>query len=419
MLALLLALAPGAVRPPVSADPPDVNDAIADQERIEEELARQRSQLADLRREQASLSASLSNLETDLNSVGLELEAAIRKLNRVSRALDQSRADLQRYTRQIATLEEDLEAVADDIVESKEELVAREALLQDHLRAAYEQSQTSLLEILISTDSFTEATSQLSYMLTLSDEDRRLAEEIREARHQLEIRQRTLQDGRETLSALRDAEAERAAALDAQQQEVDAARAKLAAYRRKLKELQAEQMAELRAAARNEATTQELIAAHQHELKGQRKLVQRLKRRANRLDVAYRGRFTWPERGDFVITQEFGHTTFNPRHTGIDLAYHSPRCGGPIYAAGDGVVLADGRPSAKYGDTAIGVVIGHSQRLHTWYWHLSHETVEAGQEVEVGDLIGYEGATGEATGCHLHFEVRLDGEPMSPRDYLP
>ena len=158
--------------------------------------------------------------------------------------------------------------------------------------------------------------------------------------------------------------------------------------------------------------------AERRELAGQRELVARLKRMADRLDLAYRGRFAWPERGDFFVTQEFGWTNFNHNHTGMDLAYRNG-CGGPIYAAGDGMVLADDRPNLAYGDTAIGVVIGHSQRLQTWYWHLSREVVEVGQEVEVGDLIGYEGATGFATGCHLHFQVNLDEKPVNPRNYLP
>ena len=119
------------------------------------------------------------------------------------------------------------------------------------------------------------------------------------------------------------------------------------------------------------------------------------------------------------MTQEFGHTSFESFHSGIDLAYTSPICGGPIYAAADGVVLADGRPNAQYGDTAIGVIIGHSQRLQTWYWHLSREVVSVGQSVRAGDIIGYEGATGWATGCHLHFQVMFDDQPVNPRQYLP
>lgn len=419
LFATVAVMAPGGVLQTARADDPNVNDAIRAQQQMEAELARQRAQLADLRREQAQLTASLAQLETDLGRVGLELAKAQEQLERVTTTLEKSRADLERYRLQIANLESNLEEIALDIQETRRDLVAREALLEDHLRAAYEQSQTSVLEILLSTESFTQATSQLSYLLTLSDEDRVLAEDIRDTRHRLQVRRQTLRDGRRTLAALRDQEEERAAALAEQQRQVDEARAKLAEHQARLEELQAQQESELAAAERGERQTAELIAAQERALEGQRALVERLKEEAARLDIAYRGRFAWPERGDFVVTQEFGHTSFNPNHTGIDMSYVAPRCGGPIYAAADGVVLADGRPNIEYGDTAIGVVIGHSQRLQTWYWHLSSEAVSVGQQVRTGDLIGYEGATGLATGCHLHFETLLDGVSQNPRNYLP
>jgi murein DD-endopeptidase MepM/ murein hydrolase activator NlpD len=415
----LVALASAAAQHPVRADDPNVNDAIAQQQRIEAELARQRTQLADLRREQADLTASLAKLATNLDRVGLELESAKLELERVTKALDQSRAELVRYRAQIATLEQNLRDIAAEIDETRLELAARESLLQDHLRAAYEQSQTSILEVLLSTESFSEASSRLGYMLTLSDEDRSLAEEIRATRERLKIRRQTLEDGRKTLGDLEAAAAERTAALDEQQKQVDAARAKLEDFQGRLTELQAAQESELAAAARGEAKTQDIIAARERDLAAQAALVARLKEEANKLDIAYHGRFVWPERGDFVVTQEFGRTSFNPYHTGLDLSYHTPRCGGPIYAAADGAVLADGRPNLAWGDTAIGVVIGHSQRLQTWYWHLSREMVGVGQQVKTGDLIGYEGATGMATGCHLHFQVMFDDKPVNPRTYLP
>jgi murein DD-endopeptidase MepM/ murein hydrolase activator NlpD len=419
LVALVAVMAPGSVRQPAFADDPSVNDAITEQRRLESELARQRAQLADLRREQAELTGSIAALSTDLAEAGVQLEDAQRQLERLTRSLEKSRADLERYRLQMDTLEEDLDLVASDIQETREQLAGRELLLQEHLRAAYEQSQTSILEVLLSTESFGQASSQLSYMLTLSDEDRRLAAEIRDTRQRLEVRRRTLRDGRETLSALRDSEADRASSLAQQQREVDAARQRLADYQRKLEELKAEQEAQYAAAVRNARQTEQIIAAEEQELIGQRELVERLKEEANKLDIAYRGRFAWPERGDIVVTQEFGWTSFNHNHTGMDIAYYTPRCGGPIYASGDGVVLADGRPNIAYGDTAIGVVIGHSQRLQTWYWHLSREIVTVGQEVEVGDVIGYEGATGQATGCHVHFQVNFDDQPVNPRKYLP
>lgn len=417
-LAITVAVS-SASSPHARAQDPNVDDAISQQQQMESELARQRAQLAELRRDQADLNVSLAALTTDLSSVGLELERALFDLERLTASLEKSRADLARYGRQIVNLEEDLVELAAEIGVARDELRSREGLLEEHLRTAYEQSQTSILEVILSTESFGAASSKLSYMLTLSEEDKRLADEIRELRDRLEIRRQTLRDGRETLGDLRDAEAERAAALDAQQAKVDAARQALEEKQRQLEELQTEQRAQLAAAERAEHATEALIADHERALEGQRVLVEELKERARELDIAYRGRFAWPERGEFLVTQEFGRTRFNANHTGIDLSYHVPRCGGPIYAAGDGVVLADERPNIRYGDTAIGVVIGHSQRLQTWYWHLSRELVSPGQEVSAGELIGYEGATGYATGCHLHFEILLDGTPQSPRRYLP
>lgn len=416
LVALVLALAPGGVRPPALADG-SVNDAIAEQQQMEAELARQRQQLADLRRQQAELTASLNQLSTNLHKAGLELSAAKRQLREVSAKLEASRRDLESYREQIRDLESNLEEVAAELVTTREELSQREALLQDHLRAAYEQSQTSLLEVILSTESFGEASNQLASMLTLSDEDRRLADEIRDTRERLAVRQQTLADGRETLTALRDAEEQRADSLAQQQRQVAAARRRLEAYQHQLSQLRRQQAEQYAKSVRNEKRTRALMDQEREELAGQKKLVERLKERAERLDIAYRGRFAWPEKGDFLVTQEFGRTSFDPNHTGIDMAYRTG-CGGPIYAAGDGVVLADGHPNMPY-DSAIGVIIGHSQRLQSWYWHLSREIVSVGQKVRTGQLIGYEGATGIATGCHLHFQVNLDETPVNPRNYLP
>jgi murein DD-endopeptidase MepM/ murein hydrolase activator NlpD len=418
LLLLAVAVAPFRWQSEVRATDPTVDSAVSEQRQMEDELARQRTQLADLQRQEAELAASLRSISGDLTAVGLEIEQAARDIEEAARRLEQARGELRKYELDIATLETTLKDLASGIAVSKVELVEREALLQDHMRTAYEQSQTSVLEVLLSTDSFTKASSELSYMLTLSDEDRQLANEIRDKRERLEVRSQTLGVGRETLTKLRDAAAARADALAEQQRALDAARAALEEKRTQLEAMQDAQEERFSLLNQSADAQQELIAAQEQQLAAQQALVDKLKAAADRLDLAYRGRFDWPERGAFLITQEFGPTRFNSFHTGLDMSYVN-RCGGPIYAAGDGIVLADGRPNSKYGDWAIGVVIGHSQHLATLYWHLSREIVTVGQEVHVGDVIGYEGATGFATGCHLHFEVQFDGTPQNPRKYLP
>jgi murein DD-endopeptidase MepM/ murein hydrolase activator NlpD len=380
---------------------------------MEAELARQRTQLADLQRQTADLAENLRSISGDLDAVGLEIEQAARDIEGAARNLEEARGELRKYEIDIASLEHTLSELSSGIEVSKVELVERESLLQEHMRTAYEQSQTSVLEVLLSTDSFTAASSELSYMLTLTEEDRLLANEIRDRRTRLEVRSETLGVGRETLLELRDAAAARAAALTEQQKELDAARVALEEKRKQLEEMQDAQEERFATLNQSAEAQRQLIAAQEQEVAAQQALVDKLKEVADLLDVAYRGRFDWPEKGAFMITQEY--TAY---HHGLDMAYLN-RCGGAIYAAGDGIVIADGRPNAKYGDYAIGVLIGHSQRLATQYWHLAREIVTVGQQVHVGDVIGYEGATGFATGCHLHFGVMFDGVPQNPRKYLP
>ena len=99
------------------------------------------------------------------------------------------------------------------------------------------------------------------------------------------------------------------------------------------------------------------------------------------------------------------------QHNGVDLA--APR-GTPVYATADGMV-----EMAKYwGSYGNYVQIGHGGDLETRYAHLSSYTVSDGQQVRKGDLIGYIGSTGRSTGPHLHYEVRVAGDPVNPIPYM-
>jgi murein DD-endopeptidase MepM/ murein hydrolase activator NlpD len=95
-------------------------------------------------------------------------------------------------------------------------------------------------------------------------------------------------------------------------------------------------------------------------------------------------------------------------HAGIDLAAPS---GTPVVSAGRGEVLRAGW-AAGYGNL---VVIDHGQGLTTRYGHLERSLVHAGQDVGMGQAIGLVGATGHATGSHLHFEIRQSGRALDPQ----
>jgi murein DD-endopeptidase MepM/ murein hydrolase activator NlpD len=98
-------------------------------------------------------------------------------------------------------------------------------------------------------------------------------------------------------------------------------------------------------------------------------------------------------------------------HEGVDLAVPS---GTPIYAPADGLV----EMAQRYGSYGNFIKILHGGEMETRYGHLSAYNVTAGQYVHKGDVIGYVGATGRATGPHLHYEVRIDGHAVNPMPYL-
>jgi murein DD-endopeptidase MepM/ murein hydrolase activator NlpD len=115
-------------------------------------------------------------------------------------------------------------------------------------------------------------------------------------------------------------------------------------------------------------------------------------------------RFVWPTHG--VITQGFWQY-----HPGIDIAAD---VGTQEVATDGGQVVFAG-----WGSYGIYVEIDHGDGFHSIYGHMSAVLVKTGETVTQGQLIGLMGATGRATGVHLHFEIRYQGVPQNPIDLLP
>jgi Membrane proteins related to metalloendopeptidases len=111
------------------------------------------------------------------------------------------------------------------------------------------------------------------------------------------------------------------------------------------------------------------------------------------------------------VSSAFGANRGSSRHTGVDL--RNPK-GTPIRAADGGVVTF----AAYSGSLGNVVKISHGNGLETWYAHCNSMNVSAGEKVSKGEVIAAVGMTGRATGYHLHFEVRKNGVPQNPMNYL-
>ena len=437
----------------LAADP-SLAEAQRQQQLLREQIASQRATLSELQAQAVTLGSQLDAATAELSEVTAEYERVQGLWVQAQAQIVEIKAQLAELRAQIDELDRQLTQLAAEVRRNEQELNAREALLQQHLRDAYEQSQTSLLEVLLAADSLDQASTEVGYLLTVSETDTRLADEIRAIRGQLQTQQRSLREGRAALDDARVAAEEQQVILEGREAQLEVMTGQLAELKAAADEKRRQQEAALNAtvtSAQSQAAALEDSIAEQQAMD---RLVQQLRQQeaarqaalaearrraaaeeearraaqqAQQSSVSARG-FRWPEAGP-RITQEFGPTGFvleppytyggtyyDHFHTGLDMA---SGCGTPILAAGTGVVAAAGQPLFPF-DTAYGVIIDHGGGVQTWYWHMQARViVSAGQPVTIGQVIGYEGSTGNSTGCHVHFAVNEGGGWQNPRYYLP
>ena len=208
----------------------------------------------------------------------------------------------------------------------------------------------------------------------------------------------------------------------AKKKAADDARATAADEAQKLQQLAAQQQAARDAAANAEAQENAAVGTLRSQ---QQQLESDLQAESDRIGQLARdggggapmGNGTFIAPVNAPITSPFGYRTdpvtgAQAFHAGLD---YGASCGTPIRAAGTGVVISAGFNSGGYGNMTL---INHGGGMSTLYGHQSSIIVSAGQNVSQGQVIGYVGSTGKSTGCHLHFEVRVNGNPVDPRGYL-
>ena len=125
----------------------------------------------------------------------------------------------------------------------------------------------------------------------------------------------------------------------------------------------------------------------------------------------YTGAYRWPLAAG-LVTSEFGQRWGGP-HEGIDVAAD---LGVPVYAAAAGEVVYAGNKLGGYGNV---VILRHDQMVTSVYGHNNALKVKTGDKVRSDQVIALLGSTGRSTGPHVHFEVRENEKPLSPRTVLP
>jgi murein DD-endopeptidase MepM/ murein hydrolase activator NlpD len=429
-LLLLLALVPllsGSFAAPTTRVAGDeLSDAVAKQRAIEKQVARQKSQIAELNALQAQVAGeiavtrqALAGINADLGVVRAQIASMVKKVNAVQAKYDALVAELKVLDAQLVKVEGDEAA-------KRQELGERRALLADRLRNAYDTDRTSLLETFLSGASFTDVLSQVSYYLDVSEQDKALAEQIMSDQETLASLHQTVVETRANTNELRQQTAVQKRALDAQLKALKQAQAALHQLEIRTARILAAQKAAYAAAARNKAALKKTLAkaaSAQRSLARKISAIVREQASRGRIPSQYNGTLRWPMGG--TVSQNFGCTgmTWEPPlgdcahfHQGIDVV---ATYGTPIHASAPGRVAYIGWNWADGADPAWIVIVAHSGSLETWYAHMQPRyPVSLGDWVNAGQVVGYEGNTGHSTGAHLHWAVRQNGVFTNPRLFL-
>ncbi len=417
----------GASVSPQTARGDDLSDAKARQTALKKEVAAQKARVAALNDLQAGLSAEISDTRSQLRKVGADLSAVKKRIVKMEARIEVVKDAYANLVLQVRYMDIELARVTAQEAAKRVELGERRALLADRVRNAYDTDRTSPLETFLSGGTFTELLSEMSYYIDVAEQDQALADQITKDKETLSAIHQTVADTRVKANELRQETAAQKRALDKSLLDLKETKAELArlqkAVARTLKEQQARYAALKRSKANAAAIIRKAAADQKRLAKEINAMIARQISRGN-IPSQFNGTMRWPM-DDFNISGNYGCSSFAYYapgngcahfHNGIDLV--APY-GTKIKAAAAGTVVYVGWNWADGADPAWIVVIAHSGSLKTWYAHMQPKRpVAVGQSVTKGQVIGYEGSTGNSTGAHLHWMVEFNGNFVNPRLFL-
>jgi murein DD-endopeptidase MepM/ murein hydrolase activator NlpD len=376
---------------PVSAGPP-TKDLERKKENVRKREGQLRNALGSAQATEAQLAKRLERIAVDLGSKKGEAEAA-------QLAADEATAAADRVSAEVAELKR--------VLESRKATFNRRAVQAYMGGAGRPLDDLSVAGGLLSMPKdFSDAARRSALMQKVSHADGDALGDLTDTRNHLAMQEQVLIASRETAK-------ERAAqAVDALRA-VSALKAEQERTRSALQSKIVHMQAEADSLAAEQARLEQLIRERLEALARERAARAARNPFASRKVTTGQGvstaGFIWPVQG--IVTSNFG-ARWGRMHTGIDIAAPG---GTPIVASKGGEVIYAGWLGG-YGNL---VVVDHGDSVVTLYAHQSRIGVVEGQPVDQGQVVGFVGTTGNSTGNHLHFEVRVDTHPEDPRKYLP
>lgn len=365
-----------------------------------ERLRQTQDELATAKQGLEIVQAQVGQAEAALQAVEAQLSQHSANLRQLEGQLAEAREAEARAQARVAEISEELDAETRELEETRADLARREGLFDRRVAATFKYGTATYAEALVEAKTFTEFLNSYYYVRSaLQYEDQLIAGVAQLVRD--------ITERRAAIDALRDEAVDQQRSAEAARTEVQEVTAE---QRQVTQQIAADRAERERLIGELEAAEQEYEALVSSLEAESAALAEELRRSRWRAGAPGAGQLVWPTDGR--LTSSYGwrtHPIFGSRrmHTGIDI---SGSAGQSIVASAEGLVVHAG----YRGGYGLTVVIDHGGGLATLYAHQSAIGVSQGQVVSQGQTVGRVGCTGYCTGTHLHFEVRVNGDPQDP-----
>lgn len=339
-------------------------------------------------------SAKKEEIRREIDRINVLQRQESNKLTKNQQKLEKNQKELERSQEQYAKKQKNIKELQKDLNSYLVQYNKRQKATAERLRCIYKTKHTLIFDLLIATDSISQFLDRIYYQNLIIQSDKKKMKELKiEARNVVALKRNLESERRQLSGIMKDIDKENKKIkkiIKQNQRMIDKLENDKYAYERAERELQ------------KQSSSLEVMISKTTQNSG----------------VVVTGGFLTPVQGR--LSSPFGwriHPKFKSRkfHNGIDIA--APM-GTPIKAANAGKVIFSG----WYGGYGRVVILDHGQvngvPTTTLYAHMSRQKVVVGQSVVRGQTIGLVGSTGYSTGPHLHFEVRINGKPQNPQNYI-
>lgn len=351
-----------------------------------------------LKQKKAQVDAQISSLKNDKAKQQQYKDALTTQINTVQQQIDN-------LTDQIAGLNADITDKENQIAAKQKDIDDNIDKLKERLRAIYLTGDASTLEIVLSAKSVMDLADKTEMVQAITQHDTELINSIKDEMKGIQQQKAEIEKSRSAVTAAKKEYDSKQAELTGYVNEANKALADIA-QDESAAQAQSREIAKQEAAA--DKAVDDWYRAYYASLGGSN----------GSGGYVSTGNFMWPVPSCTNITSGFG-MRWGSMHKGIDIS-RSGIYGAEIVAADSGKVIQAGYGNygTGYGGYGNVVAIDHGGGYSTLYGHMSRVAVGAGQQVKKGQTIGYVGSTGDSTGPHLHFEIRVGGVAKNPLNWF-